>query len=188
MNWVSRKLTRVSKSTLASEAIARVGAVEDVIRIAGWLEEIYSAQVTTKELLVKQESGGFRFPVDVVTDARALHEVLVSPMEPRPSDAACLLWLKHLREVHKMNIVRRALWTSTVDMLGDGLTKNKPESNDLRKLFSSGKVCLKYASLSGSAVIDSWKGRPPTKKEKEEQGYQLVESLFLSAFLSQSGQ
>ena len=66
--------------------------------------------------------------------------------------------------------------------------QKKPESDDLRKLFSSGKVCLKYASLSGSAVIDSWKGRPPTKKEKEEQGYQLVESLFLSAFLSQSGQ
>ena len=87
-----------------------------------------------------------------------------------------------------MKIARRALWTSTVDMLGDGLTKNKPESNDLRKLFSSGKVCLKYASLSGSAVIDSWKGRPPTKKEKEEQGYQLVESLFLSAFLPHSGQ
>ena len=122
LKWVSRKLTRVSKSTLASEAIARVGAVEDAIRIAGWLEEIYSAQVTTKELLVKQESGGYKIPVDVATDARALHEVLISPMEPKPSDAACLLWLKHLREVHKMKIVRRALWTSTVDMLGDGLT------------------------------------------------------------------
>ena len=79
------------KSTSASEAIARVGAVEDAIRIAGWLEEIYSAKVTTKELLVKQESGGFRIPVDVVTDARALHEVLVSPMEPISNDAAGLL-------------------------------------------------------------------------------------------------
>ena len=187
MNWVSRKLTRVSKSTLASEAIARVGAVEDAIRIAGWLEEICSAHVTTKELIVKQESGGYKFPVDVATDARALHEVLISPMEPKPSDAACLLWLKHLREVHKMKIVRRALWTSTVDMLGDGLTKNKPESDDLRRLFATGKVCLKYASLSGSAVVDSWKGRPPTKKEREEQGYLLVESIFLSAFLPESG-
>ena len=95
LNWVSRKLTRVSKSTVASEVIARVGAVEDAIRIAGWLEEIYSANVTTKVLLVKQETCGYKIPVDVETDARALHEVLVNPMEPKPSDAACLLWLKH---------------------------------------------------------------------------------------------
>ena len=87
-----------------------------------------------------------------------------------------------------MKIVRRALWTSTVDMLGDGLTKNKPESDDLRKLFLTGKVCLKYASLSGSAVVDSWKGRPPTKKEREEHGYLLIESIFVSAFLPRSGQ
>ena len=58
LNWVSRKLTRFSKSTLASDAIARVGAVEDAIRIDDLLEEIYSANVTTKELLVKQETGG----------------------------------------------------------------------------------------------------------------------------------
>ena len=188
LNWVSRKMTRVSKSTLASEAIARVGAVEDAVRIAGWLEEIYSADVATKELLVKQETGGFTIPVDVATDARALHEVVISSMEPKPSDAGCLLWLKHLREVHQMKIVRRPLWTSTVDMLGDGLTKNKPESNDLRKLFKLGKICLKYASLSGSAVVDGWKGRPPTKKEREEQGYYLVESILCAFYVPFAGE
>ena len=187
LNWVSRKLTRVSKSTLASEAIARVGAVEDAIRIAGWLEEIYSANVSTKELLVKQETGGFKTPIDVATDARALHEVLISPMEPKPSDPSCLLWLKHLREVHQKKLVRRPLWTSTVDMLGDGLTKNKPESDELRKLFQTGKICLKYASLCSSAVVDGWKGRPPTKKEREEQGYYLVDSILATFFLPDPG-
>ena len=39
LNWVTRKVTRVSKSTLASEAVARTRAVEDATRIAGWLEE-----------------------------------------------------------------------------------------------------------------------------------------------------
>ena len=92
----------MSKSTLASEAVARVGAVEDAVRCAGWLEEIYGPELTTADLIYKQETGKFMFPVDIATDAKALHEVIISPMEPKPSDAACLLWLKHLREVHQM--------------------------------------------------------------------------------------
>ena len=174
-------MTRVSKSTLTSEAIARVGAVEDAIRIAGWLEEIYGPATTTAQLILKQERGGYTIPIDVATDARALHEVLISPMEPRPSDAGSILWLKWLREAHQFKCVRKALWTSTGDMLGDGLTKDKDQT-DLINLFSSGKVALRYATLHGRKVIDGHKGRPPTKKEKEEQGYQLVESLFTAHF------
>ena len=94
LNWVTRKITRVSKSTLASEAVARVGAVEDAIRIAGWIEEINGNGIDTKTLIVCQEQGGFSIPIDVATDARALHEVIISPMEPRPSDPGSLLWLK----------------------------------------------------------------------------------------------
>ena len=74
---------------------------------------------------MKQEQGGYAIPIDVATDARALHEVLISPMEPRPSDAGSILWLKWLREAHQFKCVRKALWTSTGDMLGDGLTKDK---------------------------------------------------------------
>ena len=54
LNWASRKVTRVSKSTLASEAVARVGAVEDAVRCAGWLEEIYGPEQTTADLICKQ--------------------------------------------------------------------------------------------------------------------------------------
>lgn len=111
LNWVTRKVTRVSKSSLASEAVARVGAVEDAIRIAGWLEELNSAEIDTKTLITKQERGGFSIPIDVATDARALHEVIISPMEPRPSDPGSLLWLKWLREGHHYKVLRKALWT-----------------------------------------------------------------------------
>ena len=137
--------------------------------------------MTAAQLIVKQERGGYSIPIDAATDARALHEVLISPMEPRPSDAGSILWLKWLREAHQFKCVRKALWTSTGDMLGDGLTKDKDQT-DLINLFSSGKVALRYATLHGRKVIDGHKGRPPTKKEKEEQGYQLVESLFTAYF------
>ena len=77
--------------------------------------------------------------------------------------------------------MRRAIWTSTVDMLGDGLTKDK-ENVELRKLFKEGIIKLRYSSLSGSAVVDGHKGRPPTKKEREEQGYNLVSAIFKCFF------
>ena len=44
---------------------------------------------------------------------------------------------------------------------------------------------MKYSSLSGTAVVDGHKGRPPTKKEREEQGYNLVNSIFDLHFLNQ---
>ena len=93
-----------------------------------------------------------------------------------------LLWLKYLREMHQRKMMRRAISTSTVDMLGDGLTKDK-ENIELRNLFKDGKIRLKYSSLSGSAVVDGYKGRPPTKKEREEQGYHLVDALLQCFFL-----
>ena len=127
-------------------------------------------------------------PIDVVTDARALHEVIVSPMEPKPKDPGCLLWIKWLREGHQKNILRRPSWTSTVDMLGDRLTKDK-DNTELRKLFSTGRVRSRYAILVRTGIVDGYKGRPPTKKEKEEQGYgssyTLVESILETFFCSQ---
>ena len=66
-------------------------------------------------------------------------------------------------------------------MLGDGLTKDK-DNTTLINLFKNGKVALRYATLNGKAVVDGQKGRPPTKKEREEQGYLLVESLFTAYF------
>ena len=83
--------------------------------------------------------------------------------------------------------MRRAIWMSTVDMLGDGLTKDK-ENSELRKLFKDGRIQMKYSSLSGTAVVDGHKGRPYTKKEREEQGYNLVNSIFDLHFLSSLSQ
>ena len=57
------------------------------------------------------------------------------------------------------------------------------ENYELRNLFKEGTIKLKYSSLSGSAVVDAHKGRPPTKKEREEQGYHLVETLFEAFFV-----
>ena len=159
------------------------------MKIAGWLEELSSPELSTKQLLIKQEIGGFKLKIDVGTDARALHEILVNPMEPRPADSSSLLWLKWLRECHQNGLLRRKIWVSTGDMFADGLTKDADNlSKNIRNLFRSGKIQTKYAIIVGQVVRDGWKGRPPTKKEKEEQGYEgtyhLVESLLETFFLN----
>ena len=88
---------------------------------AGW-KKLMAQLLRLLNLFInhKQEIGNLMFSVDIATDARALHEVIISPMEPKPSDPGCLIWLKYLREMHQRKIMRRAIWTSTVDMLGDG--------------------------------------------------------------------
>ena len=72
-------------------------------------------------------------------------------------------------------------------MLGDGLTKDK-ENTELRQLFSTGRIRCRYAIFVRTGIVDGYKGRPPTKKEKEEQGYgstyTLVESLVEAYFYS----
>ena len=119
-------------------------------------------------LIIKQESGGFSTPIDVVTDAKALHEVLISPMEPKPSDLGCLLWLKWLRECHQSKVLRKPYWVSTGDMVGDGLTKDKETiCLTLRNLFRTCTIISKYTISINDGIIDEHKGRPPTKKEKE---------------------
>ena len=65
------------------------------------------------------------------------------------------------------------------------ITFDNLDHEDLVKLFKDGRIQMKYSSLSGSAVVDGHKGRPPTKKEREEQGYNLVNSIFDLHFLSQ---
>ena len=181
LNWVTRKSTRVTKSTLASESVSRVAAVEDAIRIAGWLDEMYSVEEGTKSMIVKQETGGYCFPVDVATDCNSLHEALLSPMDPRPSDPGNTLWLKWLREIQTAGITSKAIWVSTVDMLGDSLTKVM-DSDILLKVFRTGTFCIIYASLCGPCLVDAFKGRPPTKREKYEQAYWLVENAMLINF------
>jgi len=182
LTWCSRRAKRVTKSTLAGEAVSRVAAVEDAIRIAGWLTELYEPELSTKDLLIRQESGKFTFPIDVVTDARSLHEVMISPSEPKPSDPGSLLWLRWLREAHTYGQIRNAIWVSTGDMLADGLTKVM-DGSAIRNLFRTGIIKLEYSILVGAGVVDGWKGKPPTKKEKDEQGYHLIDSILRSYFL-----
>ena len=79
LNFITRRVNRVTKSTLHSEALSRVAATEDAIRISGWMDELYSPVQSTKDMIIKQETGKCTFPVDLVTDAKSLHEVIISP-------------------------------------------------------------------------------------------------------------
>ena len=63
------------------------------------------------------------------------------------------------------------------------MTKDK-ENEELRKLFRVGRIKTRYDTLNGKTIVDAYKGRPPTKKEKEEQGYHLIDSLLETYFLN----
>lgn len=182
LNWPCKRFSRVAKSTLSAEAIAQATAAEDAIRLSGFLEELYGVEKTTREFILMQDTG-FSTPVDMVTDCRSLYEVLISPMEPRPTDSSATLWLRWLRESYARKSLQRSIWCATGDMKADGFTKPM-ENSDMRELFRTGRLRTRYAVISGGGIIDSWKGRPPTKKEREEESsvVALLDAFYHAQF------
>lgn len=172
----SRRANRVTKSTLGAEAVAQTCGMEEAMKYAAMIEEMENPGLSTEELFKMQLQGGHSLPIDVVTDCKSLYEVKASAVEPRPADATATLWLRWLREAHQSNVARRNLWCCTSDMLADALTK--PMSGEvLLRLLGDGSYHGQYAMICNGGVVDGYKGRPPTKKEKSG-GEDVVESVL----------
>lgn len=183
LSWHSKRVNRVTKNTLAAEGIAHATAIEEAVKIAGWLHEIDNP-IGSVMSMIETAEGGFSIPIDVTTDARSLYDVITSPVDPKPQDTSSLLWFRWIREVYGAKITRRMIWKCTTDMLGDALTKKGVDTTPLLNLLSKGIYKTEYACLCGGGIIDAWKGLPPSKKEKEQQ--EPPYEKWLEAFLIES--
>ena len=118
-------------------------------------------------------------PVDLVTDAKALYDLLTKGEDPKPSDEGVLLWALWLRERLSRGSVRRTIWTCTFDMVSDGLTKILPDQKALRDLQEKGEFHTNYSCLCDGELWEPWKGLPPPKHSRAKDE---ATRAFLQAF------
>jgi hypothetical protein len=166
-DWKGGKSTRVSKSSMHSEGIALATSIERGEKICGILEEIYFPLQTTAELLVRQETGTYRTPLEAVTDSKSLFDIVLGDSEPRPNDEGSLLWVKWSRERLQSGAVQALAWCSTQDELGDPMTKAGCDRGPLLRLTFEGYIKFKYSCLRNGRILDTAKGLPVPKSQRD---------------------
>ena len=156
-------------------------AVEKAIKISGWIYEFEEEELSTKEMMERQETGHF-LPIDVITDCNSLYDSILGEMFPKPTDETNLLRLQYLRECYQRKNLRSLSWCSTSDQMADGLTKvDDTASASLQDLMMKGDLRLGYSYLCNGVIKDAWKGLPPPKRKRHECSQHFVSLLLESS-------
>lgn len=184
LDALGKRATRESKSSLHAELLGACQGVERAEEVAGIFEEMYVQIPEVLLLLKKTELGSLALPLDLVTGAKSLYDCLTREAEPKPRDEGALLWLIWLRERLSRGSVRRCVWTTTHDMVSDGLTKILQDQGALVRLMNTGEFNTTYSCLCNGVLWEPWKGLPPPKRErcKDEETF-----AFLTAFSEADG-
>ena len=167
IDFLGKKATRLSKSSLHAEALSVAQAMERAEKICGILEEIYFPYQTTAELLHRMENGEYRTPVEGIVDAKSLSDVLTSPKEPTPTDEGSLLWLQWARERMESGALQTLGWCTTGDMLADGTTKAGVDTTRVVHAME-GSLILDFSALRAGRILDPHKGLPPSKSQRDQ--------------------
>ena len=109
MVWQSRKLQRITRSTLSSECLAMVEAVDAAFLVMKQIEELF----------------GVRLPVMVYTDNKSLHQTVYSSrVLPDKSLRVNVWFIRQL--INNQEIAVK--WIDTNNQLADVLTKQGSSS------------------------------------------------------------
>lgn len=166
IDWLMKKATRQGTSSLLVEALAACQGYERTEKVMGVFEEMYKTPPDVEILLVRSEHGLYGIPCDLVTDAKSLYDLLVAPAQPRPSNDGLLLWILWLRERLARGSIRRCVWTTTHDMVSDGLTKVLSDQTVLEKIQQRGEFHTRFSSLCEGTLWEVDKGLPPPKSSR----------------------
>ena len=116
MDWKSARSPRVTRSTLAAEAVAMDEAVDRSSYINYFLTElVYSDQ---KDALFQRRLKQLQ-----VTDCKSLYDAILAP-NPTLTEKRTIITVRSIQEyIHAQDL----RWTPTEVMWADGLTKCKPD-------------------------------------------------------------
>ena len=119
--WQSKKLQRVTKSTLSSETLSVIEAVDAAVLLQKQITEIF----------------GGKPPVIVYTDFKSLYQTVHT--SKILSDKSLRVSVSYLREyVNKGEITMN--WVSSANQLADCLTKHGAASHNLKQVLLSGFI------------------------------------------------
>ena len=148
VNWASKKLPRMCRSSLSAETQAAANAVDEL----GWTKVMWylmlwpSTKPTSEDLLAASKSVA-------ITDARSLYDAARSmsaglKLAERRSAIELTMADEHLRQMRG-----EWKWCNSAQQMADGLTKSAARDNCLTR-FSRGVISLKFDKKMVAAKKD----------------------------------
>ena len=104
------------------------------------------------ELATLHESGNLALSLDVVIDAAAVFENLITEETKTPTDPSMLIHALKMKELLREKLVSRLLWCDTRAMLADGLNKGSVLRDQLRQAAETGIWSIPYVATQRADV------------------------------------
>jgi hypothetical protein len=133
ISWVSRKLQRVVRSTLAGETQAMLAGIDEAMCLAFLFDEltgnIHSSVRPTPVNVVRPTNLENKvLPIFTRTDCKSIVDHL-SSQKPKGSDKRLVLDLQHIKQDLEEGNVSSVQWCATDRNLADGMTKPGKSKN-----------------------------------------------------------
>eukprot|EP00971_Amphidinium_carterae_P193585 3841303-Amphidinium_carterae.1 len=140
MDYASKKIPRVTKSTYAAELHALCTGTDQAILLSSQYEQFFnnSWHGDLDSFEVQSRRGSLFVPVELAIDAWSVYLSLTSEDIKAPEERPLLLLLWHVRERMARGLIRAVHWVATQDMLADGLSKVSVSRDALLTLCRTG--------------------------------------------------
>ena len=144
VEFVSKKQTRVCRSTYAAELFSCLDLAGLAMNVNMTMSEILLGNMSAGNLAALHESGKLALNLDLVIDAAAVFENLITEETKTPTDPSMLIHALKLKELLREKLISRLLWCDTRAMLADGLNKGSVLRDQLRKAAETGIWTIPY--------------------------------------------
>ena len=134
--WISKKIHRVTRSTLGAESVALSGAVDRMLWLRifwGWLRDDRFKWQNPEEALQQERKAA------LVTDCRSAYDLLTRTAVPQCEEHRTTIECLLIRERLQANCQIR--WVPSQAQMADCLTKSM-DPTTLRMCLKTGRYCL----------------------------------------------
>ena len=158
IDFVSKKQSRVCRSTYAAELYSALALIGLAININVGLTEVLSGVRSATQLADIMEEGKNVIELDCLIDARSVLDSVSAEEVKTPNDKIMLLHALKLREHLDRKQLSRLVWIDTRDMLADGLNKGSISRDALKMLMMQSVVRIVHDTMTFSSSSRMLKG------------------------------
>lgn len=135
LEYVSRKQSRVCRSTYAAELYSALDLIGVAVNISLGLTEVLSGVQSAKHLSEVLEQGQCLIPLDCVIDARAVLDSVSQSEVRTPHGKIMYIHALKLREHLDRHQISKLIWVDARDMTADALNKGSVSRDAIRKFM-----------------------------------------------------
>ena len=157
LEYVSRKQSRVCRSTYAAELYSALDLIGVAINISLGLTEVLSGVKSATQLADMLENGRNVLSLDCVIDARSVLDSISQSEVKTPNDRIMYIHALKLREHLDRNQISRLIWVDTRDMTADALNKGTVSRDSIHKFMLEAiiRICHEPKILHAPSLGDS---------------------------------